>query len=82
MEGLYSTYPEIIDYVDTATGLLTEGWKEGIEIAALCPDGIIEGVYMPAKKCIFGVEWHPEMLPDNPGYKLFDYFVVLCCCST
>ena len=51
---------------------------EGIEIAALCPDGIIEGVYMPAKKCIFGVEWHPEMLPDNPGYKLFDYFVDQC----
>ena len=51
---------------------------EGIEIAALCPDGIIEGVYMPSKKCIFGVEWHPEMLPDNPGYKLFDYFVDQC----
>ena len=51
---------------------------EGIEIAALCPDGIIEGVYMPAKKCIFGVEWHPEMLPDNQGYKLFDYFVDQC----
>lgn len=51
---------------------------EGIEIAALCPDGIVEGVSMPGKKCIFGVEWHPEMLPDNPGYKLFDYFVEQC----
>ena len=30
LEGLYSTYPGIIDYVDTATGLLTEGWEEGI----------------------------------------------------
>ena len=40
--------------------------------------GIIEGVYMPEKKCIFGLEWHPELLPDNPGYKLFDYFVDNC----
>ena len=51
---------------------------KGIEICAMCPDGIIEGVYMPEKKCIFGLEWHPELLPDNPGYKLFDYFVDNC----
>ena len=51
---------------------------KGIEICAMCPDGIIEGVYMPSKKCIFGLEWHPELLPDNPGYKLFDYFVDNC----
>ncbi|MCR4805445.1 MAG: type 1 glutamine amidotransferase, partial [Clostridia bacterium] len=50
----------------------------GIETCALAPDGIIEGVYMPAKKCIFGVEWHPELLPDNPGYKLFEYFIGCC----
>ena len=30
LEGLYETYPEIINYVDTATGLLTEGWEEGV----------------------------------------------------
>ena len=30
LEGLYDTYPEIINYVDTATGLLTEGWEEGV----------------------------------------------------
>lgn len=30
LEGLYDTYPEIINYVDTATGLLTEGWEDGI----------------------------------------------------
>ena len=51
---------------------------KGIEVCAMCPDGIIEGVYMPEKKCIFGLEWHPELLPDNPGYKLFDYFIDNC----
>ena len=30
LEGLYDTYPEIADYVDTATGMFTEGWEEGI----------------------------------------------------
>ena len=51
---------------------------KGIEICAMSPDGIIEGVYIPGKKCIFGLEWHPEMLPDNPGYALFRYFVDQC----
>ena len=53
-------------------------WKKENQQTIQLIDGIIEGVYMPAKKCIFGVEWHPEMLPDNPGYKLFDYFVDQC----
>ena len=30
LEGLYDTYPDIVNYVDTATGLLTEGWEEGV----------------------------------------------------
>ncbi len=30
MEGLYDTYPEIADYVDTATGMLLDGWKDGL----------------------------------------------------
>ena len=29
LEGLYDTYPGIADYVDTATGMLLDGWKEG-----------------------------------------------------
>ena len=30
LKGLYDTYPDIVNYVDTATGLLTEGWEEGV----------------------------------------------------
>lgn len=30
LEGLYDTYPGIADYVDTATGMLLDGWEEGI----------------------------------------------------
>ena len=52
---------------------------EGIEVCGTAPDGIIEGIWMPQKTCIFGLEWHPEMLPENPGHKLFDYFMERCC---
>ncbi|MGN0763624.1 MAG: phage tail tape measure protein, partial [Aristaeellaceae bacterium] len=34
LEGLYETYPGIADYVDTATGMLTDGWQEGVAKAA------------------------------------------------
>ena len=34
LDGLYGTYPGIADYVDTATGMLLEGWEEGIAEAA------------------------------------------------
>lgn len=30
LEGLYSTYPGIADYVDTSTGMLLDGWQEGV----------------------------------------------------
>lgn len=30
LEGLLDTYPDILKYVDTATGMLTEGWEDGI----------------------------------------------------
>lgn len=30
LEGLYDTYPGIAEYVDTSTGMLLDGWKEGI----------------------------------------------------
>ena len=33
LDGLYDTYPGIAEYVDTATGMLLEGWQEGIQDA-------------------------------------------------
>ena len=38
-------------------------------------DGVIEGVELPNKKFIIGVQWHPEFFRDDPSVKLFNAFV-------
>ena len=30
LEGLYDSYPDVAQYVDTATGMLVDGWQEGV----------------------------------------------------
>lgn len=30
LKGLYDSYPEIADYVDKATGMLLDGWEDGL----------------------------------------------------
>lgn len=44
-------------------------------VSATASDGIIEAVEYPNKKCIVGVEWHPECLDDENSKSLFDYFI-------
>lgn len=45
--------------------------------AAVSEDGIIEGIYMPDKKFILGVQWHPEFFykKDVNSRKLISAFV-------
>lgn len=40
-------------------------------------DRLVEAVYMPSKRFIWAVQWHPEMTckSDNNSQKLFDVFV-------
>ena len=42
---------------------------------AYSDDGILEAVYLKEKKCILGLEWHPEALIDESSKKIIDYFV-------
>jgi putative glutamine amidotransferase len=51
----------------------------GLEIMAKSEDGIIEAVYMPGRKYLWAVQWHPEMGLDE-GYNtfLFSSFVGAC----
>jgi len=35
---------------------------DGLEVMAYAPDGIIEGIYMPEKKFVVAVQWHPERI--------------------
>lgn len=49
----------------------------GLEVAARAPDDIIEGVTMPERRFIIGVQWHPEALVDDrqPMLNLFKSFI-------
>ena len=53
---------------------------KGLEIMAYSEDGLIEGVYMPARKFVLGVQWHPERISevDEQAQGLFAAFVDAC----
>ncbi|MDD4690222.1 MAG: gamma-glutamyl-gamma-aminobutyrate hydrolase family protein [Eubacteriales bacterium] len=52
----------------------------GLEVSAVCPDGIIEGIFMPDKRYIHGLQWHPEKLAQNDKYsqRIIESFVKAC----
>lgn len=45
--------------------------------AAVSEDGLVEGIWMPGKRFIVAVQWHPEcsFLVDPAAQRLFDAFV-------
>lgn len=47
---------------------------------AISEDGLIEAVYLPGKKFVQAVQWHPELiyLADKDAGKLFESFVEAC----
>jgi putative glutamine amidotransferase len=49
----------------------------GLRIAAASPDGLPEAAWMPDKKFIFGVQWHPEYNFENDAdsHTLFNVFI-------
>lgn len=51
--------------------------------AAYAPDGLLESAYMPGKRYIAGVQWHPEFAyrRDENSKKLFQSFVNACRCG-
>jgi putative glutamine amidotransferase len=49
----------------------------GLVAVAFAPDGVIEGVEMPAERFVVGVQWHPEEMTGQhkPMRRLFAAFV-------
>lgn len=47
---------------------------------AYSEDGLVEGVYMPDKKYIMAVQWHPELsyLKDKNSMLIFESFIKAC----
>ena len=80
LEGLYSTYPGIADYVDTSTGMLLDGWQEGVANATnpwtkLFEQARLEEALEQAKKDIISLDaselWAELMNPEGMG--LYEY---------
>ena len=53
----------------------------GLKIMASATDGIIEAVYMPAKRFLWAVQWHPEFSYKNneSSMKIFKAFINAHC---
>jgi len=50
-----------------------------LTVMATSPDGLVEAVYLPAKKFVWAVQWHPEYSPlDENSKKLFSAFIAAC----
>lgn len=52
----------------------------GLEIMAVSEDGLVEAVYRPDKKFVWGVQWHPEFIykKDEDAGKILRKFVREC----
>lgn len=59
-------------------GIRTVG--SGLEVMAVSEDGLVEGIYMPDKKFIWGIQWHPEFIyqKDETARNIFQAFVEAC----
>ncbi len=51
-----------------------------LQVMATAPDGLIEGLYRPDKRFVWGVQWHPEFSyrTDPDAMKIFECFVNAC----
>ena len=53
---------------------------KGLIANAISPDGIVEGIELPEKPFVLGLQWHPEIISDScPEAKaVFDAFIGAC----
>jgi putative glutamine amidotransferase len=67
-----TTTISVISWHHQAVGKVTSDW----EIAAFAPDGLVEAIEYKSHPWIFGVQWHPEMSPqDAVNARIFQAFV-------
>lgn len=52
---------------------------DGLRVVGRAADGCVEAVELPAARWCVGVQWHPELLPDDVlEQRLFAAFVAAC----
>ncbi|HEV8353807.1 MAG TPA: gamma-glutamyl-gamma-aminobutyrate hydrolase family protein [bacterium] len=48
----------------------------GFEVVATAPDGVIEAIEAPAYRFAIGVQWHPDLMPDDERQqRLFEALI-------
>lgn len=52
---------------------------EGLQAMAYATDGLVEAIYMPEKKYVRAIQWHPEFLfrRDENSFKILEDFVAV-----
>ena len=48
---------------------------EGVTVNAVAPDGVIEGIEVPARRFCLGIQWHPEFEISEGDTRIFAAFV-------
>lgn len=48
---------------------------EGVVVNAVAPDGVIEGIEVPARRFCLGIQWHPEFEISEGDTRIFAAFV-------
>lgn len=48
---------------------------KGLAITAMTEDDVVEGICLPDRKFVHGVQWHPELLTDDNSSLIFESFV-------
>lgn len=80
LEGLYDTYPDIVQYVDTVTGILVNGWQEGVAKATnpwaeMFKQAKLADALKQAKRDMASLDasslWDELLKPDGKG--LYEY---------
>lgn len=42
---------------------------EGVSVTAREPNGVVQGIEVPEKSFVIGIQWHPEYLPQIPSQQ-------------
>ena len=52
----------------------------GLTVSALAEDGLVEALELPGRRFCLGVQWHPELMPDDKGSMgIRQAFLEACC---
>lgn len=54
-----------------------KGVADGLRVMATAPDGLVEAVWMPDRRFVWAVQWHPEFFDgkNEDNNRIFEAFV-------